>query len=233
MEKTKNEFISIVSHELRTPLTSIQGSLGLLRNEMQDNTKQKDLLEIAYRNSERLINLINDILDIQKFALGKYEFFNEKIPVQDLIQESIHLAMPMAEKFGISIVIEGKILEEKIYADKKRIIQVMMNLLSNAIKFSPARGTVFISSMLKDDKVRISIKDQGPGISEDFKNKIFEKFAQADSSSTRRFSGTGLGLNICKTIIEQMGGDIHFVSKLGEGSTFYFELPCVKEDSHA
>lgn len=233
MEKTKNEFISIVSHELRTPLTSIQGSLGLLRHEMQENTKQKDLLEIAYRNSERLINLINDILDIQKFALGKYEFFIEKISIQDLIQESIHLAMPMAEKFGISIVIEGKMIQEKFFADRKRTIQVMMNLLSNAIKFSPAKGTVFISSTVKNDKVRILIKDQGPGISEDFKNKIFEKFAQADSSSTRRFSGTGLGLNICKTIIEQMGGHIDFISKLGEGSTFYFELPCVKEGSHA
>jgi len=227
IEIMKNEFISIVSHELRTPLTSIRGALGLIASntlgEVPD--KIKNLVDIAHNNSLRLGNLINDILDIEKIEAGKMDFLFESLDVMEVVEQAIDANKSYAQQFNVELLIEKSLPEVKIRADKDRIIQVLTNLLSNASKFSPAGGTASVSIIRNNTNIRISIKDNGAGIPEEFYDSVFKKFAQMDSSDRRAKGGTGLGLNICKAIVEKMGGSIGFESKINEGSTFYFDIP--------
>lgn len=231
VEKMKNEFVSIVSHELRTPLTSIRGALGLVLSgafSKDIKGKAKDLLEIAHNNCLRLINLINDILDIDKIAAGKMNFNNEVTDVEDIVQRIILMNKPYAEKFKVNYKLVNNLNKNALCnLDKDRFTQVMTNLLSNATKFSPEGGEVLISLEHKDGIIRISIKDNGKGIPDDFKSKIFDKFTQADSSDKRQKGGTGLGLSICKSLVEKMNGRIGFESEFGKGATFYIDFPVI------
>ncbi len=227
VDRIKNEFISIVSHELRTPLTSIRGSIGLImgkaKNELSERTYH--LLEIAYHNCERLIRLINEILDIEKMESGKIEMHFEPLKIDDLIRSVVEDNQAFAEKLKIDIVVEELTNGAMVYGNADRLFQVISNLLSNAIKFSNPSGRVFIHAKEMPTSIRVSIKDEGIGIPDSFKPQIFKKFSQADTSSSRALAGTGLGLNICKNIIEKHGGTIQFTSQVGKGSTFYFDLP--------
>lgn len=226
IDRMKNEFISIVSHELRTPLTSVRGSLGLLANDkichLSDQAKQ--LLEIANNNCERLIRLINDILDIQKIEEGKMVFKMKLLDLNQLILETVEEARGLDAKYNVKLEFTAE-ADCLVMGDYDRLKQVMTNLLSNAIRYSPKHDVVKIKTELLSDKIRVSVLDRGPGIPSDFQSKIFGKFAQADSSTTRVKSGTGLGLNICKGIVEKHQGSIFFTSTPGVGTTFYFELP--------
>lgn len=226
IEKVKNEFISLVSHELRTPLTSIKGSIGLLIGKAQDEFSERSLhlLNIAYDNCERLIRLINDILDIEKMETSKLQFHFQPVDIDEIIKKAVELSQSLAEKFKIRLIIESLSEGAKVYADPDRLMQVVSNLISNAIKFSKPEGQVWINISPSATKIRVSIKDQGIGMTEDFQSHVFEKFSQADSSSKRAMPGTGLGLHISKSIIERLGGTIGFTSKKDQGSTFYFEL---------
>lgn len=232
VEKMKNEFVSVVSHELRTPLTAIRGSLGLLLSGVFPTVtgKVKDLLDVAHNNSLRLINLINDILDIEKIAAGKMEFSYEITDIAQIIEEAILMNKPYAERFKVHYKFVNNLAKCTLFnTDKNRFIQVLTNLLSNATKFSPENGEVVISATQRGNSVRISIKDNGHGIPEEFKSKIFSKFTQADSSDARQKGGTGLGLNICKTMVEVMHGEISFESEVGEGTVFYIDFPIICE----
>lgn len=234
VEKMKNEFVSVVSHELRTPLTSIRGSLGLLLSGVFPavDGKVKDLLEIAHNNSLRLINLINDILDIEKVAAGKMEFQYEPAKVSKLIEDTVIMNKPYADKFKVRYRFVNNLDEDILLKiDKARFTQILTNLLSNATKFSPENDEVTVIAEQKNDSVKISVKDNGPGIPLNFRDKIFAKFTQADSSDTRQKSGTGLGLSICKSFVEKMGGEIGFESEIGQGTTFYINFPIFKEES--
>ncbi len=226
IERMKNEFISVVSHELRTPLTSIKGSIGLLASDKicDLSEKARQLLDIANSNCERLIRLINDMLDIEKIEAGRMDFKFNKVDLTNLIQEAIAANQPLAQKSNVILEFQSPGKYE-IRADYDRITQVITNLLSNAIRFSPPHQKVKIrlSSLL--NRVRVSITNFGPGIPKEFQSKIFGKFIQADSSDSRQKSGTGLGLNISKAIVEKHGGTISFVSTQDNGTTFYFELP--------
>lgn len=228
-EKLKREFVSIVSHELRTPLTSIRGSLGLLTSGFLGSfsEKAKKLLEIANNNCERLLLLINDILDIEKIEAGKMEFQFKSINLKQIIEEAVDANKMYAEKYSVSLQIKYPKKKLMVNVDTGRLMQVLANLLSNACKFSPPNSTVMIEVKRLDEKVRVSVIDNGVGISEEFQSRVFQKFSQADSSDTRRKGGTGLGLNISKSIIEEMGGTLNFISKPNQGSTFYFELPLI------
>lgn len=226
IEKTKDEFISVVSHELRTPLTSIHGALGLINATLTNLPEDvNELLEIAYRNSERLTRIINDILDVEKIRLGKLEIKLEPCFLDEIIRDSMKGSMPLAQNNQIELVEETEFPRVIVFVDKERLIQVMMNLLNNAISFSFSHSTVSVSILEYKEFVRVSVHDDGIGISEDFKPSIFNKFAQADSSDSRSGKGTGLGLSISKSLIESFGGKIGFNSVLGKGSTFYFDLP--------
>ncbi len=226
IEKMKSEFISVVSHELRTPLTSIKGAMSLLLGHFSEGLpeKSKNLLNIADKNCDRLILLINDILDIEKSESGKMIFKFKKMNIKDLLQEAVTGIEQYAKKFNVKI---KTVNNEDIFveADYDRLMQVLTNLLSNAIKFSFEHGTVVASIERIENVVRVSIKDEGKGIPEEFKPKIFQKFVQEESSTTRGVTGTGLGLSISKAIVESHQGKIDFISKKNEGSTFYFELP--------
>jgi len=227
-EKIKNEFVSMVSHELRTPLTSIIGVLGLLLNtEIIKNTeKAKELLNIANSNSSRLLNLVNDILDMQKMEAGKMDFTLSEINLNKIINNILNLNKNYAEKYNVLLNFTESEKDIFINTDKDRFVQILTNLISNAIKFSPADETVNVAlEKINDNTVRISVEDKGSGISEESKSKIFKKFSQTDSSDTRLKDGTGLGLYITKYLVEQMHGKIDFESKSGTGTTFYIDFP--------
>jgi PAS domain S-box-containing protein len=226
-ERMKQEFTSTLSHELRTPLTSIIGSLQLINSGVMGEI-EKDILEltsIAERNGQRLLDLINDILDVEKIESGKLTLFTETLELGELLGESLALNRGFADRFKVRLATAGDLPPVKVSADRKRVLQVMTNLLSNAAKFSPEGATVEVTMESIDGAVRVGVHDSGPGIPESFRGRIFGRFAQADMSHTRQKGGTGLGLAICKRLLEMMGGRIGFSDRAGGGTTFWFELP--------
>lgn len=228
-ERMKNEFVSTISHELRTPLTAMQGSLKLLLGNVlgELNEGVHNMLVIANNNCDRLLHLVNDILDLQKMESGKMEFYFDETSVQDFMSEVIEAGKPYADAHHIKLILD-KTDETTIHADKMRMMQVMNNLISNAVKFSDAGNKVEVSATLNEmNKVVFAIKDHGRGIPEEFRDQLFNRFTQVDSSDKREKLGTGLGLAISKHIIEEHQGHIWFESELESGTTFYFELEAV------
>lgn len=229
IERSKTEFISTVSHELRTPLTSIHGALGLISSMKDLPPKVQELSSIAYRNSGRLGQIIKDILDLERSKLGKLELKTKPIYLAEIITESIISMKAMAEKYQVSLKEDQMLPSVKVFADPERLIQVVSNLLSNAIKFSHPLGNVYVKMEKIDKDVRVSVIDEGVGIPKQFESKVFNRFSQADSSDARSVGGAGLGLNICKNIIDQIGGKIGFTTVYGKGTTFYFDLLIISE----
>lgn len=225
----KDEFISTVSHELRTPLTSIRGAVGLLASKAvdQDSGHYQQLLHTALGNSERLSQLINDLLDLQKFESGNFSLSFEVTDMKQLVLQALDSIAPYAAKYQVSFQV--KLDDCRVVADHIRLRQVVDNLLSNAIKFSGRGQTVEVQLNQNAGFMRFAVQDQGSGIPDNFRSRIFEKFSQADGSSSRKAEGTGLGLNICKTIIAAHHGTIGFDSEPGQGALFWFELPLTQE----
>jgi PAS domain S-box-containing protein len=232
VEKLKNEFVSVVSHELRTPLTSIRGSLGLLLGgTVGDYTeKARKLLNIANSNCDRLLLLINDILDIEKIEAGKMDFHLTHVDLVELIQDCVEANKMYAEKFAVKINLVQYDKDVVVYADPGRLMQVITNLISNAVKFTSPNGNVDLSVIQRGEVVRVTVTDYGPGVPENFRATIFQKFSQADSSSARDQAGTGLGLSISKAIIEKFAGTINFTSVPNKETIFYFDLPKWRAD---
>ena len=231
VDRMKSEFISTVSHELRTPLTSIRGALGLIGagvfGELPE--KARGMVEIAHQNSERLVRIINDILDVEKITSGKMEMQIENVPVAAFLSQAAVFHQPYGAKHEVRIIVEPPFVDASVLADPHRLMQVMANLLSNAAKFSPPGAEVRVRASECGARVRFEVVDRGTGIPEAFRGRVFEKFAQADSSSSRRFAGTGLGLSITRDFILAMNGTIGFDTVTGEGTTFHFELPCAHQ----
>jgi PAS domain S-box-containing protein len=227
MERLKDEFVSTVSHELRTPLTSISGSLGLLVGQWAGKLPESAarLLTIAHTNSQRLVRLINDILDIEKIEFGRVVFKLGRTDVITLVEQVIESNRGFAEGYDVRVRLETALLDGEVNADPDRLAQVITNLLSNAIKFSPAGGEVLVTIEKRNDTVRILVRDHGSGIPVNFRPHIFKKFAQADATNTRQKGGTGLGLSIAKQIVERLDGEIGFDDAFGGGTIFYVELP--------
>ena len=235
LDKSKSEFISTVSHELRTPLTSIKGSLGLIKSGAIGDLPDKiqSMLDIAYNNSERLVLLINDILDIEKIEAGKMNFIIKPMSIALLIKEVLKANKGYGDEHGITFVCPNCDEDILVNGDSNRLMQVLSNLMSNAAKFSPDGGKVELSVIREGGSIRINVKDYGPGIPEAFRESIFKKFTQADASDTRQKGGTGLGLSITKAIVEQHDGTIGFETEVGKGTTFFIDLPKLAQQHEA
>jgi signal transduction histidine kinase len=231
IEKVKDEVIAIVSHELRGPLTSIINSLSLIADGETGDIPEptKKMIQIAYRNSERLLRLANNMLDIRKIESGKMEFHYQVLELMPLIEQGIDANLSYAEQFKVQIKLEDGVPNAKVNVDSDRFIQILTNLLTNAAQFSPSGGDILVSGSRYGNFLRVAVKDNGPGIPEEFKNKMFGKFAQFESQGAKRKDGSGLGLNIAKMLVEYMGGSIGFETKINEGTTFYFDLPEYQE----
>jgi len=190
------------------------------------------LCDLATRNSERLLKLINELLDLRKLESEESDVRLQTHLFEPVILESIELNRAYAEKFNVTIEIdfEKQFKSVLVNFDQCRIIQVMSNLISNAAKYSPSGGVIRVRSVIKDEKIRICVIDEGDGIPENFQAEVFDKFTQADSSTTRAKGGTGLGLSICKHIIDSHMGKIDFTSSCEQGTTFYFDLPIGKDE---
>lgn len=225
IEKMQSEFISIVSHELRTPLASIRGSLGLLAagifRDRPESTQQ--MLEIAASDTERLVRLVNDILDLDRLESSKVNLLKQSCDTAAILQKSVEAVQSIAVENQINLSIVPSAV--KIWADPDRIIQTLVNLLSNALKFSPPGSTVTLKAEDLTDRVLFAVSDRGRGIPPDKLETIFGRFQQVDASDSRQKGGTGLGLAICRSIVQQHGGRIWVESELGKGSSFYFTLP--------
>lgn len=227
LDRMKREFVSVISHELRTPLTSIRGALGLLSNagENLSSAKAAQLMELANRNAERLALLIDDILDMEKIESGKLRFELANHNLNDLLAQALTANTSYAERLGVELILKPANELITVHVDSHRLLQVMNNLLSNAAKFSSKGQHVEIEAIKHAGNVRVSVRDHGPGIAEEFQSKLFGKFCQGDSSDSRHKGGSGLGLVISKALIEAMQGSIGFSTARNEGTTFYFDLP--------
>ncbi|WP_204106634.1 MULTISPECIES: ATP-binding protein [Spirulina sp. CCY15215] len=230
IERMKDEFISVVSHELRTPLTSIHGALNLLSSGLVDLTSKKGerIIQIAAENVERLVRLVNDILELERLESGKFKLDKKLVNTVTLIALAIEQMQVMAHREGVLFEIDAEKIQ--FTADRDRIFQVLTNLLSNAIKFSDRGSTIFLSAKAltleaENATILFTVKDEGRGIPPEKIEEIFERFHQVDASDSRKKGGTGLGLTICRSIVEQHGGQIWVESECDRGSCFYFQLP--------
>ncbi len=224
--RLQSEFISTVSHELRTPLTSIRGSLGLLAGGVLGAlpSAAQEMIGIALNNSDRLVRLINDILDMEKIEAGRMDFNMETLELEDVLVQALEANAAYASAHGVRLLLETS-TPGAVWADADRLAQVLANLLSNAVKFSPEGGVVTVRLRSDGDGLRVEVEDQGPGVPEEFRERLFERFSQADASDTRSKGGTGLGLSISRALVEHMQGQIGYAPAPGGGSIFFFTLP--------
>lgn len=225
-EQAKEDLVSIVSHELRTPMTAIKGAIDLLVGGLakDDEALFQELLQIAADNTQRLNALVDDLLDVRKITSGNLSVDFKPCDLERVLQSTVALHMPAAQARNVRLecCVRGPLL---VLADEGRIQQVLLNLISNALKHTPGGGLVLVLGEFREDCVRISVTDDGPGVPEGFRDRIFQRFSQADSSSTRSNSGTGLGLYIAKTLIEIHGGQLGFEDAEHGGAIFYFHMP--------
>jgi signal transduction histidine kinase len=229
VERMKDEFVATVSHELRTPLTAISASLALLADGMAGELPPdaQGLVDVANASSKRLVRLVGDVLDLQKLDAGAMVFERKVQPLLPLAEGAVAAMQSFADQAGIALACVAAPGAEgaRVDVDGDRLAQVLTNLLSNAIKFSGPGSTVRTHVEVRGDRARLAVADEGAGIPEAFRARVFQRFAQADGADSRRQGGTGLGLSICKTIVEELGGEIWFDSAEGIGTTFYVELP--------
>ncbi|MDC3959309.1 sensor histidine kinase [Polyangium jinanense] len=227
IERIKDEFVSTVAHELRTPLTSIRGALGLLEGGVLGALPDEamEVVNIARTNTDRLVRLINDFLDLEKIEAGKLELTPKHVDVRRLVSSLVESLSPVAAEAKVELWAEVR-GDLDLVADEDRIAQVLTNLMSNALKFSPSEARVeLFAEATATGHVRFGVRDRGPGIAEADLARLFNRFEQLGGHGPRKVGGTGLGLAISKAIVEQHGGTIGVASTLGQGSTFWFELP--------
>src|SRR6266545_1750856 len=233
LDKMKDEFVSVVSHELRTPLTSVRGALGLLQGGLLADAppKAQRMIAIALESTDRLIRLINDILDVERITTGNMAANKRECSADELVARAVREMRGLALEADVTLTLDKLTRSGRLHADPDRIVQTLTNLIGNAIKFSPPGGTVRTSVAKQDGWLLFSVADEGRGIPADQLEAVFDRFTQIDSADTRDRGGTGLGLAICRGIVELHGGRIWAESALGQGAIFKFMLPAVPSDA--
>ncbi len=227
IELAKMETVSMVSHELRTPLTSIKGALRMLKSGVLGpiSAQARPVLEIADRNSERLLLMVNDILDLEKMRAGKMQINREPVDLLAFLTDAVAMNKGYGDEHNVRFVFQSTLTEAVAAISTDRMMQVLSNLMSNAAKFSPEGGIVRVTLILRGSRLRIGVKDDGPGIPETARKSIFDSFVQLEGAQSNKRKGTGLGLTISKSIVEAHGGKLDFESTLGEGTNFFIDLP--------
>jgi signal transduction histidine kinase len=226
LDKAKAEFLSITSHELRTPITPLKAQLQMLQQEYfgKLTEKQKESLDVILRNTERLNKIIEDFLEVSRIEAARLKFTFRKTDLQETVKETVKFMEGFAKKKNIKLVVTTGELPN-IEVDPDRISQVLRNLVHNAIKFSPLDSSIEIHTEVKKSYIQFSVKDQGIGLKSEDQIRVFEPFYQVEGTLSQKLGGTGLGLTICRGIIEAQKGKIWVESKPGYGSTFYFTVP--------
>ncbi len=229
--EAKSQFLSIISHELRTPLTSMLGSVRIMGSGTVGEIPEKarPLLDIATRNGERLEELINDLLDLQKMEAGQMRYEMEPVDLAEVVADTVESCSSFARIHGVTHVTRLPAAPVMVRGDRTRLSQVITNILSNATKFSPKGGTVEIRLLVRDGRARVEIADQGPGIPPGMKDRVFGRFTQVDATDQRKVGGTGLGMSISLNIMREHGGVIDYDSTPGKGTTFFIELDLLDE----
>jgi signal transduction histidine kinase len=225
--RLKDEFIITVSHELRTPLTSITASFGLLAHDAETrwDPGAEQLVAIAYKNCQRLGRLVDDILDIERLEGGKVVFDFREVDLSSLLEQVVASSRALADKAEVSLVLRCA-AHATVHADPDRLMQVFSNLLSNAVKFSPPGSEVVVLLDRDGGNARVSVRDHGPGVPQDFRHRLFERFAQSADGAQK--GGAGLGLSIAREIVQRLGGKIGYVDAPGGGAIFHVVLPVVE-----
>jgi signal transduction histidine kinase len=228
LEKTKQEFYAMIAHDLRNPLSAIEATLDLVALDKLGAVpeKAKGTLNVARTSAQRLNRLITDLLDAAKFAAGSFKLSLAEASALEIVKTSCDTVRSIADKKKVKIEVSGE--DATILADGSRLVQVMVNLLSNALSFSPEGSVIVCAVASKDERVRFAVQDQGPGIPDEYKLHIFERFGQGPDAGRQKTASTGLGLSVCKMIVEQHGGEIGVDSEVGKGSTFWFTLDKLK-----
>ncbi|MBY0546130.1 MAG: HAMP domain-containing histidine kinase [Candidatus Obscuribacterales bacterium] len=224
VSQAKQELVAVVSHELRTPLTSFSGLLSLLQAGALGTLTERGASRIAGAEADllRVIRLINDLLDVEKLEAGKLEMYIREIPVYKVLERALLSVQGISELRKINIEIEKS--DEHVYADEDRLVQVLVNFLSNAIKYSNDEGTIRVSVHESAEQVEVRVSDNGRGIPPEYQKSVFERYTQVEREDSTVKGGTGLGLHVCKKIVEQLGGSIGVDSQVGKGSTFWFRI---------
>ncbi|MGH9554010.1 MAG: sensor histidine kinase, partial [Terriglobales bacterium] len=224
-EREKQEFVSMISHDLRTPLTSLQGTLALIAKGSYGALSQLGQTRVAKAETslERLINLINELLEIERLEAGMVRLECRNVKIQNVIEQSIESISAFSEQHQVSITAQP--VDATLNADPDRLVQVLVNLLSNAVKFSPGESAVHVAVEESSGWLKISVRDEGRGIPPQSQQAVFDRFKQVQDSDAQQHSGAGLGLAISKSIVEAHHGEIGVISEVGKGSTFWFRLP--------
>lgn len=227
VERRQAEFVTTVSHELRTPLTSILGALDVMLEEHESHipAEARKFLNIAYRNAARLSGLVDSILDLERVEKGLHDFRYAAVSVREFLERAIELNSGYGLRYGVRLELAEIASDIYMWVDTDRLMQVITNLLSNAAKFSPTGESIVVAADADETHVRLLVRDRGPGVPPEFRQRIFQRFAQADSLDERQRSGSGLGLSISKALVERMAGEIGYRSDPGVGTEFFVVVP--------
>jgi len=226
-DRLKSAFLRNLSHEIRTPLNAIVGFSTLIGEQEDDLHRKQEFIEIITRNSDHLLEIMTDIVEISDIESGAVKISKEEIDLNRLLERVYERFRVTAAEKNLSLnhIAPAEDKKVNIVADRFKLFQILNNLVGNAVKFT-MKGKVEFGYEVKDNKIEFFVADTGPGISYEYHGKIFNSFFQIDSGSSRRYEGIGLGLSISKGYVELLGGEIWLTSQPGEGSVFYFTLPC-------
>ena len=226
LDRLKSEFVATMSHELRTPLNSILGFTGVLRQGMAGplNEEQKRQLTMVHDAAKHLLGLINDLLDLSRIESGRMDVDQTRFTIGEVVQDVIEHIRPLAAPKGLELETELDAPDFEVSSDRKKVYQVLLNLVGNAVKFTE-KGKIRIATQCNGSNLSVSVTDTGIGIRKEQLGNLFQAFRQVDGSARRVYEGTGLGLYLCRRLLNLLGGEIHAESDFGKGSQFTFTLP--------